>query len=113
MDTNTLLQQIKNLEQMLLQQQAAQENNRSNNNIPMMSTDNSDPDVSPEVMEQKLPREHARELKARLWRSKNLEYRRQYDSLRYARHMLEKKMRDLRKQYGITERASPVRSKKR
>lgn len=105
MDTNTILQQIKNLEQMLLQQQAAQENNRSNNNIPMMSTGNSDPDVSPEVMKQRE--------QARIWRQKNLEYRRQYDRLSDARQMIEKKMRDLRRQYGITERARPVRAKKR
>lgn len=104
MDTNSLLQQLKNLEQMIMQQ--AEQNNRSNNNTsPMMSTGNTDDDVPPEIRKN---REQARE-----WRVKNLEYRRQYDRLSDARQMIEKKMRDLRRQYGITERARPVRSKKR
>lgn len=104
MDTSALLQQIKNLEQMIMQQQT-DNNNRSNNNIPMMSTGNSDDDVPDNI---KKNREQARQ-----WRVKNLEYRRQYDRLSDARQMIEKKMRDLRKEYGIAERARPVRSKKR
>ena len=92
MDTNTLLQQIKNLEQMILQQQTAQENNRNNNNIPMMSTGNSN-------------------LNARdMWEIKNKEYRKEYDRM-MARH--DRERYELHQKYGITHRARPKVTKTR
>ena len=93
MDTNTLLQQIKNLEQMILQQQA-DNNNRSNNNSmntsPMISTN--DGETYNGVSE---------------WRKQNIEYAREYDRLSRQKKKINDELRELQKKHGIAIRAFP------
>lgn len=83
MDTQTLLQKIKDLEQMIKDQTPQQDS------APSITTSN---DSYNGVSE---------------WRKENIEYVREYDRLSYQKKKINMEMRQLQKKYGIMSRSFP------
>jgi cell division protein FtsB len=103
-EINALMEQMNKLQETI---KALQDNNNnfSDNQVPdsppMMTVNTSNNNIPPQVQ---ASREAARQ-----WRIKNHEYRKEYERLRDQRDKINSQMMKLRKQYGIMERARPIR----